>query len=113
MGQPQSTKYGLRLNVADGAEHRALPDAMVVKDVFLALLRRPPTVNTIADLKHFSQPLTFADAPVLPIEPPAGFEALAMAMAERCAITIIYTFVRADSKCSPARSFSLPPGAGA
>jgi predicted DNA-binding transcriptional regulator YafY len=37
-----------------------------------------------------TQPLTFADAPVCTVEPPAGFEALAMAMTEQCAITIVY-----------------------
>jgi hypothetical protein len=33
--------------------------------------------------------LTVADVAVYTIEPPQGFEALAMAMSERCAITII------------------------
>jgi hypothetical protein len=60
-----------------------------VKEIFLAMLKDISTVNTIADVMHVSQPLTFADAPVCAIEPPAGFEALAMAMTERCAITIM------------------------
>jgi DNA polymerase III epsilon subunit family exonuclease len=79
-----------RLNVANGAEHRALSDARVLKDVFLAMLRRPPPVKAITDLMRISQPLTFADAPVCTIEPPAGFEALSTAITERCAITIVY-----------------------
>jgi DNA polymerase III epsilon subunit len=79
-----------RLKIANRAEHRALADAQLVKDVFLAMLRPTPTVNTIADVMDVSQPLTFADAPVCAIEPPAGFEALATAMAERCAITMVY-----------------------
>jgi predicted DNA-binding transcriptional regulator YafY len=37
-----------------------------------------------------TQPLIFADAPVYAIDPPAGFEALTMAMSERRAITIVY-----------------------
>ena len=64
-----------RLNVANAAEHRALSDAWLVKDVFLAMLQHTPTVRTIADLVRLSPPLTFADAPVFAIEPPPGFEA--------------------------------------
>jgi DNA polymerase III epsilon subunit-like protein len=79
-----------RVEIANGAEHRALSDARVVKDVFLAMLRPTPTVKAIADLIRVSQPLTLADAPICTIEPPAGFEALTMAMTERCAITIVY-----------------------
>jgi DNA polymerase III epsilon subunit family exonuclease len=79
-----------RLNVANGAEHRALSDARLVKDVFLAMLRRTLTLTKISEFMHVSQPLTFADARVCAIEPPWGFEALSTAIAERCAITIIY-----------------------
>jgi DNA polymerase-3 subunit epsilon len=79
-----------RLKIANRAEHRALSDARLVKDVFLAMLKDIPSVETIVDVMRVSQPLTFADAPVFTIEPPPGFEALAIAMTERCAITIVY-----------------------
>jgi DNA polymerase III subunit epsilon len=79
-----------RLNVANGAEHRALPDAVLVKDVFVALLRGRPTVKNIVDLVRLSPPLTFANALVFPVEPPVGFEALATALSERCAMTMVY-----------------------
>jgi DNA polymerase-3 subunit epsilon len=79
-----------RLKIANKAEHRALSDARLVKDIFLAMLKDIPTVKTIADVMRVSHPLTFADAPVFAIEPPPGFEALSEAIAERCAITIIY-----------------------
>jgi DNA polymerase III epsilon subunit family exonuclease len=79
-----------RLNVANGAGHRALSDARLVRDIFLELLRRTPTLKTIADLGRLSPPLTFADTPVCAIDPPAGFEPLAFAMTERCPITIVY-----------------------
>ena len=78
------------LNIANKAEHRALSDARLVKDVFLELLLHIPTVNSIADLVRVSPLLTFADAPVCAIEPPEGFEALTTAITERCAITIVY-----------------------
>jgi len=79
-----------RLKIANRAEHRALSDARLVKDVFLEMLQCIPTVKTIADVMRVSPPLTFADAPVCAIDLPAGFEALSTAIAERCAITIVY-----------------------
>jgi hypothetical protein len=48
------------------------------------------SVKTDADLVRLSPLLTFADTPVFAIEPPAGFEALATALAERCAAMIVY-----------------------
>jgi DNA polymerase III epsilon subunit len=79
-----------RLKVANKADHRALSDARLVRDVFLELLLHIPTVNSIADLVRISPLLTFDDAPVCTIEPPAGFEALSTAIDERCAIAIVY-----------------------
>jgi len=79
-----------RLKIANGAEHRALSDARLVKDIFLTMLQRTPTLKRISELMRVSQPLTLADAPVCAIDPPAGFEALAMAMTEQCAIAIVY-----------------------
>jgi DNA polymerase-3 subunit epsilon len=79
-----------RLKIAKRAEHRALSDARMVKDVFLAMLRHPPTLTKISELMRVSQPLTFVDAPVCAIQPPAGFEALATAITEQCAITMVY-----------------------
>jgi hypothetical protein len=49
-----------------------------------------PALKTIADLVRPSPLLTFADTPVFAIEPPAGFEALATVLAERCAAMIVY-----------------------
>jgi DNA polymerase III epsilon subunit-like protein len=80
----------IRLNVANGAVHRALGDASLVKDIFLELLRRTPTVKKISDLVRLSPPLTFANALIFPIEPPAGFEALTTAITERCAMLIAH-----------------------
>ncbi len=79
-----------RLDVAAGVAHRALSDSRLVKATFLAMPKDIPTVKTIADVTRVSQPLTFADAPVFAIEPPPGFEMLSTAIAERCAIAIVY-----------------------
>jgi hypothetical protein len=54
------------------------------------MLNDIPPVKSIADLMRVSQPLTFADALVCAIDPPAGFEALAIAIAARCTIAIVY-----------------------
>jgi predicted DNA-binding transcriptional regulator YafY len=62
----------------------------LVKDIFLAMLKDIPTVKTIPDVMRVSQPLTFADSPVCAIEGPPGFEVLTTAIAERCAIAIVY-----------------------
>jgi DNA polymerase III epsilon subunit-like protein len=80
----------MRLNVASRAEHRALSDARLVKDIFLTMMQRTPTLKRISELMSVSQPLTFADAQVCTVEPPPGFEILTTAIAERCAITIVY-----------------------
>jgi hypothetical protein len=48
------------------------------------------TVRIITDLARFSLPITFADGPICAIEPPPAFEVLTTAIAERCAITIVY-----------------------
>ena len=61
------------MQLSYGAEHRALSDARLVKDVFLAMLQRIPTLKKISELMRVSQPLTFDDAPVCAIEPPLGF----------------------------------------
>jgi DNA polymerase III epsilon subunit-like protein len=59
----------IRLHVAGGREHRALPDARLVKDVFLELLQRTPTVKSIADLMHISA-THLADASTASNPPP-------------------------------------------
>jgi DNA polymerase III epsilon subunit family exonuclease len=80
----------IRLKISNGAEHRALSDARLVKDVLLAMLNGIPTVKKLFKLMRVSQPLTFADAPVCAVEGPPGCEALSAAIAARCTITIIY-----------------------
>jgi DNA polymerase III epsilon subunit len=79
-----------RLKIVNKAAHRALSDARLVKEIFLEMLKSMPTVKKLSELMRVTQPLTFADAPVYAIDPPACFEALTMAMTERRAITIMY-----------------------
>jgi DNA polymerase III epsilon subunit-like protein len=56
----------MRLKVGNGAEHRALSDARLVKDIFLAMLRRTPPVNKFSDLVRLAPPLIFAKALLFP-----------------------------------------------
>jgi predicted DNA-binding transcriptional regulator YafY len=70
--------------------HRALLHSRLIKDVFLAMLRRSSTLKPISKVVRESRPVMFADTSVCAIEPPSGFEALATAMTEPCAITIAY-----------------------
>jgi hypothetical protein len=83
-------KLASRLTVANEAAHRARSDACLVIDAFLASLQGIPTVSIIAAVMSVAQPLTFAEALVFAIAPPAGFEVLTPALSERCAITIVY-----------------------
>ena len=83
-------RVAINLKLTIGAQHRALADARSVKEIFLNIVCNRPTVRTVADLARLSPPLTFADAPVFPITPPARFAPLAMALAEHCALTIEY-----------------------
>jgi DNA polymerase III epsilon subunit family exonuclease len=83
-------RVAISLKLTTGTQHRALADARLVKEIFLKILGSRPMVRTVADLARLSPPLTFADAPVFPIAPPARFAALAMALAEHCAVTIEY-----------------------
>jgi predicted DNA-binding transcriptional regulator YafY len=77
------------MKIAHGAEHRVLADACMVKDIFLAMLQHAPTVRTITDNIYYLRS-SWADALVSAIDPPVDFEALATAITEQCAITIVY-----------------------
>jgi hypothetical protein len=70
--------------------HWAPSDVQLVNEIFLAMLKDIPTVRTMADVVRVSQPLTFPDAPVFAVDLPPGFERLTTAIAEQCAIKVVY-----------------------
>lgn len=78
------------LGVAKGSPHRALGDAMLVKEIFLSLLRRTSWMKTFADLAHVRPALTFHDAQVRPIDLPPGLPHLALALTTRRALMLVY-----------------------
>ena len=67
-------RVATQLKVVNGPEHRALSDAYLVKDIFLAMLKDIPTVKTIADVMRVSQPHTIVDAPLYAIGSSSGFD---------------------------------------
>jgi DNA polymerase-3 subunit epsilon len=79
-----------RLGVARWQEHRALTDARLTKNVFLALLTRPPGVKSVSDLARLAPPLTFERLCGSRVEPPRGFEGLTLAIEEASMIEIVY-----------------------
>lgn len=77
------------LSVPPGT-HRALADAHAVRALFTSLLRDRPQLHTVRGLKTVAPLLTFAEAVMVAIEAPLGFETLAQAAAEGRAVTIVY-----------------------
>jgi len=78
------------LGIAKTSPHRALGDALLVKEIFRSLLRRNPWVKTVADLARVTAPLTFHDAQVQPIDLPLQLTPLALALTSRCALMLLY-----------------------
>jgi DNA polymerase III epsilon subunit-like protein len=75
--------------------HRAMADALTVKQIIVRLLG---PFRTIGDLLMVAQPLCFSDADLSPCELPDGFEMLAAAIEERRQIIVVYAGgVRSES----------------
>lgn len=81
---------GRLLDVIDGQEHRALGDARLTKDVFLALLAKSPDIESVGDLLALAPPNRFDECRAYEAEPPKGFEDIKTAIAERRPVLIVY-----------------------
>ena len=77
------------LGVAESEDHRALSDSLLVAGVVQRIVRRTRRLRTVADLFHRSPPLSF-DAAGRPLDPPPGYEDLALAIEQQRAIEMIY-----------------------
>jgi len=86
------------LGICHGGLHRALPDALLVKEVFQALLRGQSAPTSLADLLAVSPPLSFADAQVFPLDPSPALGDLGVALAKRCPLRIVYAGGLPESK---------------
>lgn len=70
--------------------HRALEDALLLKQVFEHLVKRPTVLSNVEDLYHFSSPKGLEAFAVTLDQPPEGYEALWAAMAEGLPIEMRY-----------------------
>ena len=80
----------VEMQIAEKEDHRALSDARLTKEVFLALLDQAPSIRSTAELDRFAPPLSFFDSQVFEIDPPPGFEDLGRAMEGKYEIVIVY-----------------------
>jgi DNA polymerase-3 subunit epsilon len=78
------------LGLAESADHRALADSRLVRELFTHVTGRMAWQRTVADLFRLSPPVTPEDCRTSVIEPPAGFEDLAVAIAEQRTVVIVY-----------------------
>jgi DNA polymerase-3 subunit epsilon len=78
------------LGVASPQQHRALSDAELTKDVLMTLLRRTPSIGTVADLAAVTPPLTFERVRGYQADPPPGLEALGAAIEKGLPLEIVY-----------------------
>ncbi len=95
---------GRTLRVAKEAPHRALGDALLVKEVFRTLLQRSSQVITVADLARVAPPLMFQDARIGAINSPSRLSPLATALANRCDVMMIY-----ETGANPAKARKVAP----
>jgi DNA polymerase-3 subunit epsilon len=78
------------LGLAESEDHRALSDSRLAMALFTHLAGRGASHRTVEDLFRLSRPLTPDDCRTFSIEPPAGFEDLAVAIAEQTTVVIAY-----------------------
>ena len=77
----------LGLDAADG--HRAVADALMVKEVLLRLQRRPPQLATVSDLFNLAPPLQFESRQSDSPEPLGIVESLRSAIREGSSIRMV------------------------
>jgi DNA polymerase III epsilon subunit family exonuclease len=94
----------VHLGLAESEDHRALSDSRLVMKSFTHVARQTEWLRTVEDLFCLSQPLTPDHARTHLIEPSAGFENLAVAIAEERTVVIAYdggTQGPADRRITP------------
>ena len=94
----------VRLGLAESEDHRALSDSRLVLALFTHLASRIESLRTVEDLCKLSPPVTADEARTFPIDPPAGFEDLAVAISEHRTVVIAYnggTRGTADRRVTP------------
>ena len=93
----------LHLGIEIGERHRALADAHAVRLALIEMLMRLGP-GQFENLPRQVEVITFADAAVVPVAPPEGYEELGVAIAEGLEVEIIY-----HGGSTPGRSRQLKP----
>lgn len=94
----------MHLRLAESEDHRALSDSRLAMGLFRHVAGRIDCLHTVGDLFRLSPPLTADNARTYVIEPPAGFEDLAVAISEQRTVVIAYdggTRGPADRRITP------------
>jgi DNA polymerase III subunit epsilon len=81
---------GRSLRLVEQAEHRALEDARLLKDIFLMLIGIPPKIESAAELLRILPGLNFDEYEASLGEAPSGFEVLWETMATDQAVEMLY-----------------------
>ncbi len=76
--------------VTDQTEHRALDDALVVKEVFLRLMNQQTRINSIDELFNATNPFYFEEFVPRPVYVPAEYQLIVEAIEIRRSISITY-----------------------
>lgn len=80
----------VHLGLADSEDHRALSDSRLAVALFAHLAGRIKSLRTVGDLFRLSPPVSAEDARTFLIDPPPGFEDLAVAISEQRTLVIAY-----------------------
>ena len=81
---------GQRLRLVDKPRHRALEDALLLKDIFLKLVEAPPKIESIEELLQVVPGMSFEEYEASLRRAPAGFEALWEAMVTEQVVEMLY-----------------------
>jgi len=81
---------GRHLSLIDTEKHRALDDALLLKDVFVHLVGQRPSVGSTDELYKLSPGLSFKLFAAVLDDPPAGYEELWEAISEQQPVAMEY-----------------------
>lgn len=81
---------GRHLRLIDFEKHRALDDCLLLRDVFVHLVRQRPAIRTAEELCRLSPSLSFRSFAAILDNPPDGYEDLWLAIAEQRPVEMEY-----------------------
>ena len=81
---------GRHLALIEEEKHRALDDAVLLKDIFLYMIGQSPAVRRVDDLYDLTSPLEFEMFTTLVTHAPPGFDELWLAISEEQPIELEY-----------------------